>query len=1198
MEINFPKLEKKILRYWKENRIFEKSIEQRAKARNFVFYEGPPTANAQPGIHHVLARIFKDIICRYKTMQGFKVLRKAGWDAHGLPVELEIEKKLGLKSKKDIERYGIAKFNRKCKESVWRYKKDWEKLTERIGFWLDMENPYITYQPDYIETVWWILKRIWQKGLLYKDYKVVPYCPRCGTSLSSHEVALGYEKIKEPAIYIKFKIQKPSFHRKRGGRRGRSPLRPSKFKNSYLLVWTTTPWTLPGNVAVAVNPEFTYAKVKVNNESAMRTSSSSSPSSPPLEEGTRYLILAKERMETCGIKGKITQEFKGKDLIGLEYEPLFDFIKPDKKSYFVIAGDFVSTEEGTGLVHIAPAFGEEDMATGKENNLPVLLTVDEEGKFKPEVKNWAGMFVKNADQLIIEDLRKRNLLFKEELYEHDYPFCWRCDSPLLYYAKESWFINMQKVKKDLIKNNQKINWIPAHLKEGRFGEWLREIKDWALTRERYWGTPLPIWQCEKCGYQEVVGSKEDLRKQKFSTNKYFIFRHGETIYQTEKKGVIYNWPDDPSVKLTENGERDIKNLTKKLKDEKIDLIYSSDIYRAYHTAEIIAKELNLKIITDCRLRDINLGIYHGKTKKEFYRDFPDMMKRFYDAPKKGESWLDCKKRIIKFIKDIEKKHKRKRILIVSHGDPLWLLEGITNGFTNKELIDEILKDNFIKTGQLRKIEFRLHPYNNNGELDFHRPFIDEVEFFCKKCDSKMKRVSEVIDCWFDSGSMPFAQGHWPFASASAKASADKQNQKIAPPELFPADYISEAIDQTRGWFYTLLAISTLLGKGTSYKNVISLGHVLDKKGEKMSKSKGNVVDPWYIVEKYGADVTRWYFFTVNQPGDSKLFSEKDVAEALRRFILTFWNCFVFYNTYAKSRKFQKKNQLKSRTLLDKWIISKLNKLILNITDLLDKYDVTSAARLIEDFIVNNLSLWYVRRSRRRFQKPKNKKELKEASETLSFVLLTLIKLTAPFVPFLSDNIYQKICNLRSKICNFSVHLEDWPKVNKKLIDKKLEKKMEKIREIVAKALAERVKAKIKIRQPLNELRTTNYELRGEKELLELIEEEVNVKKITFGKTFKLDTKITLELKEEGIIREIIRNIQEMRKKAGLKPKDKIVVSYFGSEEINKILEKNKEFILKEGNVKKILIKKGKEVFVGEKEILVDQQKLLLGIKKN
>jgi len=1119
MEVNFPKLEEKILKHWKTTAIFEKSIKNRAKARDFVFYEGPPTANAKAGLHHVLARVFKDIICRYKTMQGFKVERKAGWDTHGLPVELEIEKKLGLKSKKDIEKYGIAEFNKKCKESVWLYRQDWEKLTERIAFWLDMEHPYVTYDNDYMETLWWIIKQIHQKGLLYQDYKVVPYCPRCGTSLSSHEVALGYENVKEPSVYVKFKI-KP---------------------NTYLLVWTTTPWTLPGNVAVAVNPKFTYVKAKVGQED---------------------LILAKERLAVLGREYKIIEQFKGSKLLKLNYEPLFKFSKPDKKAWFVVAGDFVSLEEGTGLVHLAPAFGEDDMQVAKKNNLPVILNVDETGRFKKEVRNWAGKWVKDADPLIIAGLEKRNLLYKEESYAHDYPFCWRCHSPLLYYAKESWFINMQKVKKVLIQNNQKINWVPVHLKEGRFGEWLKELKDWAFSRERYWGTPLPVWQCQKCSHKEVIGGKKDLVSQKFTENKYFFLRHGESLRQIKK--VAMCWPEKIRCPLTKKGEKQIKEAAKEVKRKKINLIYASDLLRTKQTAQIIAKELGLKVIYDKRLREFNAGIFNGKPPKKVWDYVGGGVNIFDKKPPQGETWTDIKKRTYDFLQDINKKHSKKNILVISHEAPLSLLEGTLQGISNEEILSWRQKDN-LEVGEVREVFFNKLPHNENMELDFHRPYIDQVKFKCPQCSGLMMRMPEVIDCWFDSGAMPFAQYHYPF---------EKNIQ-------FPADYISEAIDQTRGWFYTLLAISTLLGRGTPYENVISVGHVLDEKGEKMSKSKGNVVDPWYVIEKYGADATRWYFYTVNQPGDPKLFAEKDIDQTLRKFILTFWNSFVFFETYKQKNP---KSQIPNpKHVLDRWIISRMNELIQQVTQKLDKYDVTGSARAIENFVINDLSLWYIRRSRKRFE---------EAAPTLHFVLLTLARLTAPFTPFLSEEIYRNLAEVSPRT---SVHLADWPKANQKLIDKALNEKMEKVRQTVTSALAARAKAGIKVRQPLPCLQVRE---KLDKDLTELVREEVNVKKITFGKIFKLDTKITPELREEGTTRDIIRQIQEMRKKAGLKPKDRILVRYSANAELSKILVRNKKFILKEAKVKDLMAGgKPKQTFDVERELKVDQQILWLGIKK-
>jgi isoleucyl-tRNA synthetase len=1160
MELSFPKLEEKVLRFWRKNQIFEKSIERRKRKKDFVFYEGPPTANAKPGLHHVLSRVFKDIVCRYKTMRGFRVLRKAGWDTHGLPVELEIEKKIGTKTKKDIENFGIEKFNFLCKKSVWEYKKDWEKLTERIGFWLDLKNPYITYDPEYIESVWFLLKKIWEKGLLYEDLKVSPYCPRCQTILSSHEVAQGYKRIKEPAIYVKFRVVNP------------------EYKSCSLLVWTTTPWTLPGNVAIAVNPNFDYLL---------------------LEKEGEILILAKERVKALNIEGKILKEVKGKDLIGLRYQPVFDFYQPDfekERIWEVLGADFVSLEEGTGLVHIAPAFGEEDMELIKmqnakckmqnEKKFPVILNVDEEGNFKLEVKKFAGLFVKDADPLIIQDLKERGVLFKEELYEHDYPFCWRCKTPLLYYAKKSWFIKMTAVKKDLIKNNKKINWIPAHLKEGRFGEWLREVKDWALSRERYWGTPLPIWKCQSCGHQEVIGSREDLIKQKFSKNRYLILRHGES--EMNVKGILISTlPEKVPCPLTEKGKEQVLKVAKKLKKEKIDLIISSDLLRTRQTSEILAKELGVKLIFDKRLRDIKAGIFEGKTLKEHNSFWKSYEERFERAPRGGENYNQVKMRIYNFFKALERKYSGKTILIVGHQRPFAMLEGAVKGYSIEEFFEKI-EPRKMKTGELREIEFKLLPYDKKGNLDFHKPYIDEIKFFCPKCQGEMKRVPEVIDCWFDSGAMPFAQGHWPFAQ---NQKSKIKNQKLKPPKLFPADYIAEGIDQTRGWFYTLLAISTLMGFGPAYKNVISLGHVLDEKGEKMSKSKGNVVDPWYIIQKYGVEATRWYFFTFNQPWDPKLFSEKDIAEILRKFILTLWNCYLFFETYGRKKELASP---KSKNILDKWIISRIKSLIKEVTKNFENYDITRAGRLIEKFVIEDLSLWYIRRARRRFQKPENERELKEASQTLKFVLLNLSKILAPFLPFLSEFVYQRIQNLNFKF-PISVHLENWPKVNEKLIDKKLERKMEKVREIVSLALAERQKAKIRVRQPLNELQIKNYWLKKDPELLELIKEEVNVKKVSFGKEFKLDTKITPELKKEGIIREIIRHIQEMRKEAGLKPKDKIFVGYSGSEEVLKILERNKESILKEARILDLKKKEGN--FDLERKVKVDNEEIILAIKK-
>lgn len=1139
---NLPKIEERVLKFWKENQIFQKSIEQRKKAPHFVFYEGPPTANAKPGIHHVLSRVFKDIICRFKTMQGYLVERKAGWDTHGLPVELEIEKKLGFKTKKDIENYGIAKFNRECKKSVWQYKKDWEKLTERIGFWLDLKNPYITYEPEYIETVWFILKKIWEKGLLYQDFRVSPYCPRCQTVLSSHETAQGYKKIKEPAIYVKFKIEN------------------EKFENAFLLIWTTTPWTLPGNVAVAIGPKFQYLKVKT-------------------KEGER-LILAKERFLALNLEGEIEEEFLGKDLIGLKYQPPFNFYQPDfqkERIWEVIGADFVSLEEGTGLVHIAPAFGEEDMELIKKENknsqkkFPIILNVDEEGKFTEKVTKWKGIFVKEADKLIIEDLRERHLLFKEELYEHDYPFCWRCKTPLLYYAKKSWFIRMSALRDKLIENNQKINWIPEHIKEGRFGEWLKEIKDWALSRERYWGTPLPIWECQKCSFQLLIGSLEELKNQKFSQNRYLILRHGESVSNL-KEIIISELPEKISSPLTPRGRRQIKRVLKKLKKEKIDLIFSSDLERAKETAEIIAKELKKEIIFDKRLREIKAGEFEGKSIQEYQNFWKSWEERFWKKPKGGENFLDVQKRLFSFFEDLERKYQGKTILIVSHQAPLFALRAFFENWSERDIVEKYKKEK-LQPGELREIEFKRWPRDSNNQLDLHRPYIDLIEFFCPRCGGKMKRVPEVIDCWFDSGSMPFAQCHW---------------LNSQPPLLFPADYIAEGIDQTRGWFYTLLAISTLLDFGPSFKNVIALGHVLDEKGEKMSKSKGNVVDPWLMIKKYGTETIRWYFFTINQPGDPKLFSEKDLNSKFKDFLLILWNCFQFYQTYKIEGKVSPKISISNS--LDSWIISRLQTLIEKLTQALENYQITEGARLIEKFVIEDLSQWYIRRSRKRFQDPKNKKDLKKACENLAFIFLSLSKLLAPFLPFFSEFLYQEFGKKKS------VHLEDWPIFQKEFKNETLENEMQKVRDICSLILAERAKAKIKVRQPLKMAKIK--EKISNQELVEIIKEETNIKEIKIDPSLEipleLDLEITPELKKEGVKREIVRIIQEIRKEKKLKPRDKIVVYIVANSQIKEIVKFFEKEILKETKSKKIEFKK--EISQG-KELKIEGETVTFKIKK-
>jgi isoleucyl-tRNA synthetase len=851
ININIPKREEEIISFWKENRIFEKSISQREKNPRFVFYEGPPTANGKPGVHHVLARIFKDSVCRYKAMQGYYVERKGGWDTHGLPVEIEVEKSLGLKNKKDIEKFGIENFIKKCKESVFTYKIEWEKLTERIAFWLDMENPYITYENYYIETIFWILKEIYNKGLLYKGYKTVPYCPRCGTTLSSHEVSLGYKDVYDPSVFVKFKLKDE--------------------ENSYFLVWTTTPWTLPSNLLLAVNRDFDYVKINLNNE---------------------YLILAKGRVNEVLKEDKyeIVEEFKGEKLIDKEYIPLFDFVKLNKKVHFVAHGDFVSLEEGTGIVHIAPGYGADDLELGKKFNLPVVQLVNDSGYFIEVSGFLSGKWFKEADKLIIKDLKDRGILYKEEKYLHSYPHCWRCDTPLLYFSKSSWFIKTTEVKDKLIKNNQKINWYPEHIKDGRFGNWLENLVDWALSRERYWGTPLPIWECKNCGNIEIIGSIQELKE---------------------------------------------KSIT---------------------------------------------------------------------------------------------------------------------------------------------------PFEN---LDLHRPYIDEIKIKCPKCGSEMERVKEVIDVWFDSGAMPYAQYHYPFEN--------KEKFK----ECFPADYICEGIDQTRGWFFTLHVLGTLLFNSPAFKNCLCLELVLDEKGEKMSKHKGNIVNPWEVLDSEGADAIRWYLFTVTPPWIPRRFSKNTVSIAIKNFIIPLRSSTSFFTLYANIDGFDPNNfdyiEVKDRNLMDRWLISKLNTLIDNVNKNLDIYNITEATRSIEKFI-DYLTNWYIRLNRKRFWKGEMDRDKISAYFTLYETLLTISKLIAPFTPFIAEDIYQTLKKSNSKE---SVHLEDYPFKDETKIDSELEKRMLFVIDIVELGRAARKKAQIKVRQPLKKMYIYTLEREDVKEFIDLIKNELNVKEVEF-----------------------------------------------------------------------------------------------------
>ncbi len=1128
---NFPQMEEEILAFWKREKIFEQTLAKKSPQGDFVFYEGPPTANGKPGIHHIEARAYKDVIPRYKTMRGYHVERKAGWDTHGLPVELQVEKLLKISGKKQIESLkatpeeSIAFFNQKCRESVWEYLREWEKSTERIGFWEDMEHPYVTYENSYIETLWHIIKRVYDKGLLEKDYKVVPYCPRCGTPLSSHELAQGYDEAEDPSIYVKFQIPNPKSQKN-------SNFQFPTSNPIFFLVWTTTPWTLPGNVALAVKEDAEYALVEVAGE---------------------HLILAKERLSSLGDTiYAVKDTCKGKDLVGLEYEPLYSFVKYDQKAHYVAAADFVSLEDGTGIVHTAVMYGVDDFELGTKLGLPKKHLVDPEGKFIPEVKPWAGMFVKDADPKIMENLEARGLMFRQETIKHTYPFCWRCDTPLIYYARDSWFIRMTKLKDSLIRANKGINWVPSHVRDGRFGEFLRELKDWAFSRERYWGTPLPIWICDACGEKKVIGSFEDFPRTP-SGNTYFLMRHGMAEHNVQD---VFGGRRE-EYHLTPKGKKDIAAAAKKLGQEKIDLILTSDIARARETAAIVAEHTDAEVQPDERLRERFAPQLDGKPVVEFLTVFPNLLSAFDQAPDGAESSSDILKRVFDLFSELEKKYQNKKILLVSHGDPLWVMEGVLRGMSRRGMVEwGGGTGHYIKQGEVRAITPKLLPRGPDGLVDPHRPYIDRVTFTCDACGKVMRRIKEVSDVWFDSGSMPFAQEQRSEIGGWRSETEGRSKQ----PRLYPADYISEAVDQTRGWFYTLLAVATLLDFPAPYKNVIVLGIFLDKNGQKMSKSRGNIIDPQKIIDHYGADTLRWWMYTVNQPIEDKRFDEQELAVIQRQTFMILWNVLSFYKMYATGQISNIKYQISN--VLDQWIVSKLHTLVKETTDHLEHYRLTEATRGIASFITD-LSTWYVRRSRERF-----KAGDASAIAVLRQTLETLAHLMAPFTPFLAEKIFQSVFaspdrdrdeaisvetrslpprQARGRADIPSVHLADWPKADKKLIDQKLLDEMKLVRNIVERGHAARAAAKIKVRQPLAKLTIVCTTPGVVQESIEILKDELNVKAVEFhkGKALEvaLDTAITPALKHEGAARDIIRTVNDLRKQAGLTPQDRIALYY-------------------------------------------------------
>lgn len=1101
--------EEEILKFWQENKIFEKTLQKPSPKGTFIFYDGPPFATGLPHYGHILAGTIKDVIPRFKTMQGYHVPRRWGWDCHGLPVENLIEGELNLKSKKEIIDYGLDKFNQIAGQSVLRYADEWRKQIPRFGRWVDMENDYRTMDWTYTESVWWAFKKLHEKGCVYEGFKSMHLCPRCETTLSNFEVAQGYKDITDISVMAKFRVKSQDF---------------------YILAWTTTPWTLPGNVALAVNSDIDYLKAK-------------------LEDGVYVVAKSRAKEIFADKQYEIVEEFKGEELVGLEYEPIFDYYAGDKNlknrenGWKIYGADFVSLEEGTGIVHIAPAFGSEDYELQRQEKLPFVQHVDISGKFKLEVKDFFGMSAKpkednqKTDIEIIKHLAHKGLLFSKKKVVHSYPHCWRCDTPLLNYASSSWFIEVSKHREKLVSENKKIRWVPEEVGKYRFGNWLADAKDWSISRSRFWGAPVPVWKCEGCEEKKFVGSVGELSANcEKSGNRYILVRHGEA--ESNAKNIVSGKPENQHS-LTAKGRKEVLAMAQKIKNRKIDLIFASDFIRTRETAEIIASETGFskeKIIFDDRIREINSGEFNLRPVEEYRNYFSSTLEKFSKKPPVGENLLDVKIRVCSFLSDLEQKYKGKNILIVSHEYPIWMMEAGALGWHNKTAAS--IKDgheDYVATGEFKEIEYLPLPRNENFELELHRPFIDEIKFPCK-CGGEMKRVPEVFDCWFESGSMPYAQKHYPFESLSEfnpKAGFLRQSKG------YPADFIAEGLDQTRGWFYSMLVLGTLLFGKSPYKTVVVNGTILAEDGQKMSKRLKNYPDPLEVVNKYGADALRLYL--LSSPvvrGQDLNFSEKGVQEAMQKVLLRLGNVLQFYKLYEKSG-LKVQGRPDSPNVLDIWILARLDELLEEVTQSLERYALDRATRSITDF-VDDLSTWYLRRSRDRFKDDENEAGKNEALTTTHFVLHNLSVILAPFTPFFAELIYQ---SLREKYEGGpeSVHLKDWPKNTVRHIrrETKILEDMKEVRRIVSLALEQRAKAGLKVRQPLGKLEVKSLKLQNQEELTNLVKDEVNVKEIVFTETLSeevlLDSKITPELEKEGRFRDLIRQIQDLRKKKNLKP---------------------------------------------------------------
>ncbi len=1154
--------EKAVLSFWNENKIFEQSLKKDSPLGNFVFYDGPPYATGLPHYGHILPNSLKDLLPRYKTMRGFHVDRKWGWDCHGLPIENLIEKKLGLKDKKAIEEYGVDKFNKAAKESVLVYAEEWRERIQRIGRWVDMDNDYRTMDSSYTESVWWSFSELNKKGLVFEDYKVMQVCPRCGTPLSNFEVAQGYKDIADISVYAKFEIKDQSLASIK------SYYDIDADSKTYFLAWTTTPWTLPGNVALAVNPELTYVCVSVKTGSDAVLTRENYIIAESLFEILKSKKILPDDAELLVAKKALT----GNGLTGLSYEPVFDYYKKEGtlelhekergNIWKVYTAPFVTAEDGTGIVHIAPAYGDDDMKLSKTYSLPVIKHVGFDGLFVDLITEMKGKSAKpkedhqSADIEIIKILAQKGVLLAKEKMTHSYPHCWRCETPLINFATTSLFVRTTSLKDKLIEENNKINWVPKEIGSGRFGEWLENIRDWAISRTRYWGAPVPMWKSDS-GKIEILGSYADLKekiRQNSNNNGYILMRHGEA--ESNVKNII-NAHDLNLYGLTEKGVEQVKESALKLKEAgvmagditsdpvkedvgrktgPITKIYCSDFRRTKETAKIVAEVLGLdesKIIYDPRIRECDNGELEGHNGDERTACFKSEEQRLYFGPGGGESAYEIKKRVAGFLYDIDSLNKDENILIITHGLPLRMIKEASKGRTARDMYRSGWQDVSDPNASLHSIDFVQMPHDENFELDVHRPLIDAITW--KNEDGElMKRIPDVFDVWYDSGSMPFASQHYPFEN---KEEFEKADSKI-----FPADFIAEGLDQTRGWFYSLLCLGVSLFGKSPFKNVSVNGLILAEDGRKMAKSLNNYPELMGVIEKYGADSLR--YFLVTSPAvtaEEVAFSEKSLDEINKKIFNRLDNVYTFYKTY--SEMFGKDSSdvlhsLKSENVLDQWIWAKLKKLNRDMTRDFDLYLISKGARPIAQF-VDELSTWYLRRSRDRF-KGDNTVDRDFAIATLRSVLLNLSKLIAPIIPFSAEDLYQKVKDANSKL---SVHLEDWPELGE-LSEKEelLLVNMDAARNLVETGLSLRAKSQIKVRQPLSSFIYTNKEGKGlHSEIEEIIKDELNVKSVAIGEAVFLDTAITPELKEEGMSRDLIRAIQEARKAFGFSPNDKIIL---------------------------------------------------------